>query len=59
MTKEKQTSLTRYANELKEKLKSPAPVKHANNVPTYHEFLTNELRKVTATLEAAKLDGAK
>jgi SMC interacting uncharacterized protein involved in chromosome segregation len=53
-------TLVKYANELKAKLESKdIPIKHVNHPNEYREFLTRELKAVTAKLDAAKLDGVK
>lgn len=53
-------TLVKYANELKAKLESKeVPSKHVNRPNEYREFLTRELKAVTAKLEASKLDGKK
>lgn len=56
MTKEKKESLTKYAQELKNKLTSPVPTKHVNNPHTYKQFLTRELEIVTVALNKEKLE---
>lgn len=57
MTKEKIVSLTKYAQELKNRIGDATPIKHKNRATTYKAFLNNELRVVTAKLRAAKLAG--
>lgn len=58
MDKVKLQSLTKYAQDLKNKLESPIPPKHASHPDTYKQFLKHELSAVTAKLEKAKLDAA-
>lgn len=58
MTKEKLVSLTKYKNELTEKLRSgEVPIKHVDHPNSYINFLKNELKIVTAKLEEAALEG--
>ncbi len=60
MTKEKQASLTKYKNQLADKLASSVvPVKHEGHVNEYKQFLRHELNAVTKQLDAAKLEGGK
>lgn len=57
MTKQKLTNLLKYQDELKNKLSSVlVPAKHVGHPESYKLYLTNELRAVTATLDAAKLE---
>lgn len=51
MTKEKRQSLTKYRNELADKLKEPSPDKHKDHPDTYKRFLENELAAVQSTLD--------
>lgn len=59
MTKAKLESLTKYLVDLKNKLTSPIPAKHADSPQTYKAFLRNEIRMVEAKLDEAKLEGVK
>lgn len=58
MTKEKLISLNKYAQDLKNKLTSPTPVKHKNRPESYKKFLTRELEMVNSKIDAAKLEAA-
>lgn len=60
MTKYKQESLTKYKLELEAKIgRKNVPMKHKGHPNEYRLFLLNELRLVSNTLEAAKLEGIK
>lgn len=56
MSKEKANSLTKYLNELKNKLTSDTPAKHKHREKSYRNFLNNEIKNTTAALEAIKLE---
>lgn len=56
MTKEKITSLTKYADGLRNSLSSPTPSKHESHPAAYTQFLERELKAVTAQLDNAKLE---
>lgn len=59
MTKEKIASLTKYQTQLRDKLSDKTiPAKHINRPENYKKFLTNELRLVTLTIEAANMAAA-
>jgi hypothetical protein len=58
MTKEKFASLTKYANDTKNKLQDKnLPGKHLNRETSYRQFLSRELAMVNAKLEEAKAAG--
>ena len=57
MTKDKLLSLTKYMNDLVDKLKGPIPEKHTHRPKEYHNFLNNEINTVKAQLEAVRLEG--
>jgi hypothetical protein len=58
MTKEKLASLTKYANETRNKLQDKnLPEKHLNRETQYRQFLKRELDTVTTKIEAAKAAG--
>ena len=57
MNKEKQTKLTRYLNDMTNKLTSAIPAKHKKNPTTYKQFLEREIAAVKTTLDNAKLEG--
>lgn len=59
MKKEKLTSLTKYMDLCKERLKSPVPEKHKGHLKSFHEFLNNEINKVKAKIDAAVIEGVK
>ena len=54
MTKEKLASLTKYVNDLKSKLSSPIPSKHAESPKGYLNFLKFEIERTQATIDAGK-----
>lgn len=56
MTKEKISSLTKYADGLRNNLSAPTPSKHKNHPATYTQFLERELKAVTTQLDNAKLE---
>ena len=58
MNKEKLISLTKYADDLKNRLSNPVPKKHESHPASYKLFLTRELETVSAKITAAKMDGA-
>ena len=57
MTKEKLQSLTKYASQMKERLNSAVPPKHAHRPEAYKAWLTKELTMTNAKLDAAKFAG--
>lgn len=60
MSKEKLISLTKYQSDLKNKADSKEiPTKHINRERQYRDFLSNELRIVTAKIETMKMVGVK
>lgn len=60
MTKEKLESLNKYLNGLKDRLNTiQIPKKHKDRPESYHTFLKHEIETVSASLEAAKLEGIK
>jgi hypothetical protein len=59
MTKEKYASLTKYVNDLKNKLTSELPAKHKNRKQQYHNFLNKEIAFTTSQLQQAALDAPK
>lgn len=59
MTKEKKASLTKYVQELTNKLETAVPSKHKGHPESYKQFLQREITIVKAQLEAAKLEGVK
>ncbi len=59
MTKEKIQSLTKYAEEMKNKLEGEVPAKRAHAPVEYKAFLARELRLTLAKLDEAKLGDKK
>lgn len=58
MKKEKQMKLTRYLNNLEDKLTSKhLPLKHTNRPASYRLFLNREIATVKAKLAAALIEG--
>lgn len=55
MTKEKIVSLTKYLNEMKNKLDSSIPEKWAHSPESYKNFLQREVRLTAKKLDDAKL----
>lgn len=59
MSKEKLISLTKYVDSCKNRLEDKmVPEKHKNRESTYRQFLANEIKTATVTIEALKLSGA-
>lgn len=58
MSKEKLISITKYANEIKNKLSDVVPSKHKNHANQYKAFLEKELKAANAKVENLKLSGA-
>lgn len=56
MTKEKLIKLTKYMNDLSDKLNASIPDKHKDSPNTYKNFLKHEINLVKSKLEAAKLE---
>ena len=54
MSKEKMAGIAKYINDLKNKLASGVTKKHLNREASYRQFLENELKSATATLERLK-----
>ena len=59
MTKEKQASLSKYVQELKNRMSSPIPAKHAGHPATFKAFLEKEIAMTQAKLDEAKLTEVK
>lgn len=57
MNKEKTQSLTKYLNDLINRLQSPTPEKHIHSPATYKQFLNREIETIKNKLEAARLEG--
>lgn len=57
LSKEKTASLVKYQVQLKDKLASTTPAKHVHRDASYRQYLERELSAVTATIEAAKMEG--
>ena len=58
MSKEKLISLTKYANDLKNKLSDAVPEKHRAHAKEYKHFLEKELKAANAKVEILKMAGA-
>lgn len=55
MSKEKTIKLTKYANDLKSRLSDKnVPLKQANRVKEYRQFLERELETVNSQIETLK-----
>lgn len=57
MTSEKLQSLTKYSQQLRDRLNSPVPAKWVHSPDSYKAFLTRELRLTNTKLDAAKFAG--
>lgn len=55
MSKEKLNSLSKYEQELKNKLASAVPPKHRTRAAPYVEFLERELKKTSKKIEELRL----
>jgi len=55
MSKEKLQSLTKYADNVKNKLSSSVPEKHKNRSAEYRQYLERELAASTKKIEALRL----
>ena len=56
MSKEKLMSLTKYSNDLKNRLSGTVPEKHKNRVRQYHEYINHELKIVNTKIDFLKMN---
>ncbi len=59
LSKEKLVTLTKYKQQLLDKLSTPVSSKQANRVKEYHQFLKREIAMVSARLDADLLENKK
>lgn len=57
MSKEKIESLTRYVNDMKNRLTGAVPEKRKGHEESYYKFLNLEITKANRTLDKLKLAG--
>jgi hypothetical protein len=58
MNNEKLITLSKYLEDLKNRLSGAVPPKHANHPETYKNFLRNEISAANKKLEEIKLSAA-
>lgn len=56
--KEKIIKLTKYVEDMKSRLGSDTPAKHASHPQAYKQFLEREIVAATRKIESLKLSGA-
>lgn len=59
MSTDKLARLTKYADDLKNRLSSPVPPKHLGAEKEFAQFLNRELDATTKKIESLKLEGGK